>query len=105
MASSKRRYPRVCRARMGKATTAVMSPAVNSGTPKSRLRAIAAPTNSARSVAAEGSSVDLHPRRARELAAEGLHVAVVEAHLERAPERLAVDHLEADVGADRALAR
>ena len=36
---------------MAKATTAVMSPAVNRGTPKSRLRAMAAPTNSARSVA------------------------------------------------------
>ena len=36
---------------MAKATTAVISPAANGGTPKSRLSAIAAPTNSARSVA------------------------------------------------------
>ena len=37
-----------------------MSPAANSGTPKSRLRAIAAPTNSARSVAMAISSAWIH---------------------------------------------
>ena len=36
---------------MAKATTAVMRPEANGGTPKRRLSAIAAPTNSARSVA------------------------------------------------------
>jgi hypothetical protein len=41
---------------MAKATTAVIRPATNSGTPNSRCRAIAAPTNSARSVAMAISS-------------------------------------------------
>ena len=41
---------------MAKAITAVMSPAWNSGTPNSRFSAIAAPTNSARSVAIAMSS-------------------------------------------------
>ena len=51
IASSNLRCPRVCSSRMAKATTAVIRPAANGGTPKSRLSAIAAPTNSARSVA------------------------------------------------------
>ena len=48
---------------MPKATTAVMSPAVKGGTPKSRFRAIAAPTNSARSVAIAISSACPHSPR------------------------------------------
>ena len=51
IASSNLRCPRVCSSRMAKAITAVIRPAANGGTPKSRLSAIAAPTNSARSVA------------------------------------------------------
>ena len=42
---------------MPNATAAVMRPATNGGTPKSRLSAIAAPTNSARSVAIAITSV------------------------------------------------
>ena len=41
---------------MAKAATAVIRPATNSGTPNRRLSAIAAPTNSARSVAIAISS-------------------------------------------------
>ena len=51
IASSNLRWPRVCSSRIANATTAVIRPATNGGTPKSRFSAIAAPTNSARSVA------------------------------------------------------
>ena len=61
--------------RMPNATTAVIRPAVNGGTPKSRLSAIAAPTNSARSVAI-AIDLGLHPQapgdRAREVLAAQL---------------------------------
>jgi len=50
---------------MPKATTAVISPAGNSGMPKSRFSAIAAPTNSARSVAMATSSRWIHSRSRR----------------------------------------
>ena len=60
IASSKRRWPRVCSPRIAKATTLVISPAANSGTPNRRLSAIAAPTNSARSVAIAISSAWTH---------------------------------------------
>jgi len=45
---------------MAKETTAVIRPAGNSGTPNSRLSAIAAPTNSARSVAMAMTSAWTH---------------------------------------------
>ncbi len=48
---------------MPNATTAVMSPAGNSGTPKSRFRPTAAPTNSARSVAIAMISACTHRPR------------------------------------------
>jgi hypothetical protein len=51
IASSNLRYPRCSRARMPNATAAVIRPAGNNGTPKSRFNPTAAPTNSARSVA------------------------------------------------------
>ena len=49
---------------MANATTAVISPAASSGTPNSRFRPIAAPTNSARSVAMAISSACTHSSRA-----------------------------------------
>ena len=63
MASSKPRYPRCCRARMPNATTAVISPATRGVTWKSRFSPIAAPTNSARSVAIAISSACAHSIR------------------------------------------
>ncbi len=60
MTVSKRRYPRTWSPRIAKATTAVMRPAAKSGTPKRRFSAIAAPTNSARSVAMAMSSACTH---------------------------------------------
>ena len=60
MTASKRRWPLACSPRIPKATTAVISPAGKSGTLKSRLSAIAAPTNSARSVAMAMSSAWTH---------------------------------------------
>jgi hypothetical protein len=63
MASSKRRYPRCSRARIANAITAVIRPAGNSGTPKSRYNPTAAPTNSARSVAIAMISACTHSPR------------------------------------------
>ena len=60
IASSNLRCPRVCSSRIANATTAVIRPATNGGTPKSRLSAIAAPTNSARSVAIAIASACSH---------------------------------------------
>ncbi len=50
IASSKRRKPCVCSARIANAITPVMNPAGSSGTPNSRFSPSAAPRNSAMSV-------------------------------------------------------
>src|SRR5829696_9119149 len=63
MASSNRRYPRCSSASTPNATTAVISPAGNIGTPNSRCSPIAAPTNSARSVAIAMISACTHSPR------------------------------------------
>ena len=60
IAVSKRRWPCAAGPRIPKATTAVMTPLANSGTPNSRFRAIAAPMNSARSVAIAITSACTH---------------------------------------------
>ena len=54
------RKPRDCKARIRKVTTAVSRPASQSGMPNSRLKPIAAPINSARSVAMATSSISTH---------------------------------------------
>ena len=60
IASSKRRYPRDCRPRIANAITPVISAAGNSGTPNSRFKPSAAPTNSATSVAIAITSACTH---------------------------------------------
>ncbi len=51
IASSKRRTPCTCSARIANTIAPAISPAGSSGTPKSRFRPSAAPRNSAMSVA------------------------------------------------------
>ena len=60
MASSKRRYPRCSSERIPSATTAVTTPAGRRATPKTRLRPMAAPVNSATSVADATTSACNH---------------------------------------------
>jgi hypothetical protein len=63
MTRSKGRCPRDCAASSTKATTAVISPPMGSGTPNSRLSATAPPTISARSVAIATASACSHSPR------------------------------------------
>ena len=60
IASSNPRWPRCCRPRIPNAITPVSRPATKSGTPKIRFRPIAAPRNSATSVAIAITSACTH---------------------------------------------
>ena len=61
--ASSRRKPRVCSARIPKAATPVRRAAGKSGMPKRRLSPIAAPVNSARSVAIAITSAWIQRRK------------------------------------------